>query len=105
MDHAYALMLGIFALGTAAGAVFPRSWWVVLIPMSVPIGVTIVPILRDPKSVDAFLFVAPFLVAIAIMYGAISFAGVASGRAMRLRKGRIAPATEQNASNQSGTNK
>ena len=76
-----------------------------LIPMSVPIGITIVPILRDPKAGEAFLFVAPFLVAIAIVYGGISFAGVASGRAMRLRKVRIAAAKEDNASNQSGTNK
>jgi len=93
MDNAYAMMLAVFFLGVAVGAVFQRSWWSVAIPMLLPIAVTIIPILQDPKSGEAFLFVAPFLLAIALMYGVISFIGVAAGRSFRQRKAQTSNVT------------
>src|SRR3954471_14021299 len=95
MDNANALMLAVFTLAVAAGAACPKTWWVVVIPTLVPLVVTASPILRDPKSGDAFLFVAPFLIAIAGTYGVISFAGVALGRSLRQRRAKQREAAER----------
>jgi hypothetical protein len=87
MDKAYLLMSGVFAVAVATGAAFPKSRLAVVIPLLLPIAITAIPILRDPKAGEAFLFVAPFLVAILIVYGFISFGGVAVGRWLRRRIG------------------
>jgi hypothetical protein len=83
MDKAYAFMLVVFGVAVAMGVAFPKSRFAVFVPLLLPIGAMTIPLVSDPKPADAFLFVAPFLIVIAVLYGGISYGGVTIGRRLR----------------------
>ena len=88
MDIAYVGMLATFGASAVLGATIRRNWIVVglgsLVPV-VPYAITLAHAVKSGGtwSWEGLLFVSPFLIAGAVVYALISFAGARFGRRMR----------------------
>jgi hypothetical protein len=88
MESAYVLMLATFGAGVALGAATKNNGIAVGLPLLVPLAFTFARVglgKPGPGTWEALLFVSPFLVAGAILYGGIALVGAKLGR--RIRKG------------------
>lgn len=85
MESAYVLMSATFGSAVVTGAVTRNNWAAVGLPMLIPILFTASKI-KGPGLGETLLFVSPFLVAGAIVYAGIAYAGVRLGRVFRRPK-------------------
>jgi hypothetical protein len=84
MDPAYVAMFATFGGCAILGAVIKRTWVVVALGSLVPIAFTASRLGKPgPGMWESLLFVSPFLIGGAVIYGFVALLGARFGRYLR----------------------